>query len=224
MDKSSFGKLAPELRNRIYELALSSADPFHLYMSRTHSRLQQQPKTAQRYPLALAATCRAIRAEATALFYGSNTFIFRACPMLSDSDHQLLQDFRSQIGEANATALRTVVFDAGWCTNIITLRCLLSNLQIASARDATRCRIKVKARFLCGIDVVGEKPIHYSIPLELDVGDITAAFGIARRDLEARLSAASPGQEADNLRRVYGRWEKLEMPLQAVGSQPQSPI
>ncbi|KXS98586.1 hypothetical protein AC578_4314 [Pseudocercospora eumusae] len=71
MDTSPFNKLSAELRNEIYELALSFEEPI-LITKTSHSRLESSVKQ----PTALLQTCRQIRAETTKMFYANNVFRF----------------------------------------------------------------------------------------------------------------------------------------------------
>jgi len=80
MEKAAFGKLAPELRNRIYELTLSHEDAI-----RDGAMLPDNPPNAsvashewanrKTRHFALTQTCRAIRAESLQLYFARRSFI-----------------------------------------------------------------------------------------------------------------------------------------------------
>ena len=117
MDDSPFGKLAPELRNRIYELVLIRTDPIKLRSSslrstpkppkRLANRLRRNSRR-RRHPFALSITCRLMHAECTQLAYARNIF-----NIPFDTPYSVgvqLQAFRLKIGQKNASSLRNVIF------------------------------------------------------------------------------------------------------------------
>ncbi|KAK0854065.1 hypothetical protein LTS02_011678 [Friedmanniomyces endolithicus] len=69
MDNSPFAKLAPELRNRIYELVL-----YVLGRSGIKVRLGNRGAQVKNAPLALTKVCREIRADTVKMFYAVNAF------------------------------------------------------------------------------------------------------------------------------------------------------
>lgn len=68
MEASPLGRLPAELRNEIYWLVLEAQDPIQIYC------VNKDFFQARRVPLAITATCRAIRSESLGIFYASNTF------------------------------------------------------------------------------------------------------------------------------------------------------
>lgn len=108
MDDSPLGRLAPELRNRIYDFALTSDEPYIIDADRIPLRQYTAPK--QLNPLGLTSTCKAVYAESIQLFYASNAFVFRqrACHV-----PDFLTDFCNTIGKTNTAALKSVIMDAG---------------------------------------------------------------------------------------------------------------
>ncbi|KAK1093912.1 hypothetical protein LTR48_001353 [Friedmanniomyces endolithicus] len=69
MDNSPFAKLAPELRNRIYELVLYVPG-----RSGIKVRLGNRGAQVKNAPLALTKVCREIRADTVKMFYAVNAF------------------------------------------------------------------------------------------------------------------------------------------------------
>jgi hypothetical protein len=71
MDNSPFSRLAPELRNYTFELAVTHEDDVQIVSTSTTS---SRVGVNVHHPLALAQTCRQIRAEARAFFFTCNSF------------------------------------------------------------------------------------------------------------------------------------------------------
>ncbi|KAK0861795.1 hypothetical protein LTS02_007553 [Friedmanniomyces endolithicus] len=69
MNNSPLAKLAPELRNRIYELALYVPGPggIRVFITKRGARVNNAP-------LALTKVCREIRADTVKMFYAVNVF------------------------------------------------------------------------------------------------------------------------------------------------------
>lgn len=77
METSRLGKLSAEIRNHIYELALTQDEPINITSNEVpfgRQRLSRYNKN--QHPLALALTCRQAHHECLQLFYASNSFIF----------------------------------------------------------------------------------------------------------------------------------------------------
>ncbi|KAK5116336.1 hypothetical protein LTR85_009308 [Meristemomyces frigidus] len=124
MDESPLARLPPELRNRIYELALTRELPIDVSVNNNY-KLPSGPyqASARSGPptlwvkeavmdgyLGLTKTCRSIRAETLKLFYAMNSFVFEA-----SADHHTLSAldyFRRAIGEQSAAALPLVIIKA----------------------------------------------------------------------------------------------------------------
>ncbi|KAK4539388.1 hypothetical protein LTR36_010989 [Oleoguttula mirabilis] len=116
MDASPLQRLAPELRNRIWELALTQADPVKVHGK--NGRNVAEPgalaiTTTDSHPLALRQTCRQISSECGRLFYIHNSFTFPA----TFFDHlagsktpvcQPLSALAAIIGAENAAVIRAV--------------------------------------------------------------------------------------------------------------------
>ncbi|KAI7280677.1 hypothetical protein KC345_g4597 [Hortaea werneckii] len=108
MDNSPLTKLSAELRNEIYHLVLYSPEGFTIiYIGNIlfdDKVLRNENHQVQ--PLALTATCKALRTETLQLFYAINTFTFKFRHL------DLLEDvfgvFRDRIGDDCVRALRQV--------------------------------------------------------------------------------------------------------------------
>lgn len=114
MDESPLAKLPPELRNLIYEYALTADRPYSISV-RSASLVPKSHR--DRGVLSLTHTCKTIRTESTPLFYALNEFVYRSSDAFRYEGWlfpQLL-DFRRAIGEVNALAIRTVTIDCGCC-------------------------------------------------------------------------------------------------------------
>ena len=105
MDSSLFGKLPPELRNRIYTLAMSREKTITFAPQSDHpSRRILRPLLPSHRPpqgFSLTAACRQMRQECSMLFYACNDFAFV---------HGIgsLKAFTRRIRKHNSRALRSV--------------------------------------------------------------------------------------------------------------------
>lgn len=85
MESSPFRKLAPELRNQIYHLALQQPGDIHVDVglivrgtSRSQSSFRSSGVRARprlKHALALSRVCRTMRSECAKIFYRLNTFV-----------------------------------------------------------------------------------------------------------------------------------------------------
>lgn len=71
MDNSPLGRLSPELRNQIYELVFQPSNRSYLQVRPTRLDAANFAQT-----IAIAQTCRQVRAEARLLFFATNDFRF----------------------------------------------------------------------------------------------------------------------------------------------------
>ena len=105
MEASPFVTLAPELRNRIYDLALSEYEAIIIDKDyRKDGIYVVYPKQSMSLflrGLALTYTCKQLREECTRLFYACNKFVV-------DDGLSILDKFVAMIGEQNAKALGSV--------------------------------------------------------------------------------------------------------------------
>ncbi|KAK5133317.1 hypothetical protein LTR08_007842 [Meristemomyces frigidus] len=98
MDNSPLARLAPELKNAIYELALYDANEIPLCAEKgSLASPSKQGSTAS----ALTMTCKEIRAETTAMFYAVNTFT-----LYSGSDSTGLGHWSKNFGNEYKQVLR----------------------------------------------------------------------------------------------------------------------
>lgn len=108
MDNSPFTKLSAELRNEIYHLVLYSPEGFNItYIGNIlfdDKVLRNENHQVQ--PLALTATCKALRTETLQLFFAINAFTFKFKHF--DSLQDILDAFMARIGSDCVRALRRV--------------------------------------------------------------------------------------------------------------------
>ncbi|KAK4629645.1 hypothetical protein CLAFUW4_08310 [Fulvia fulva] len=110
MDKSPLGSLAPELRNRIYELVLAQDQPVYIIQtSRAYGKYKQDPHRSRRLEIAITQTCRLLRQESTKMFYGFNLFTFAGPGQTAFGNPlNVALGFLESIGEVNAFAVREI--------------------------------------------------------------------------------------------------------------------
>lgn len=117
MNTSPFSKLPPELRNRIYELALRHPQPFVIFRRQADSirgAVGSEDGQGEGKSLSLLSTCKAVNMECAQLFYAVNDFTFMDRGAFGARD--VRRRFRRTIGDDNAAALRSVSFDVGTST------------------------------------------------------------------------------------------------------------
>ncbi|KAK5116315.1 hypothetical protein LTR85_009287 [Meristemomyces frigidus] len=113
MDGSPFARLPPELRNQIYEPALTLGQPITTLWWPTSDNFLSVRSSGLHHPFALAQTCRAMRSESSALCYNLNAFELRVLDTTATGYEHAVRTFLSTIGPANAAALRTLAIDVG---------------------------------------------------------------------------------------------------------------
>lgn len=119
MEKSPLSKLAAELRNQVFEYALTSAEDI-VVKPKTDS-YNDPPSYKPRYRLdtavALTMTCRQIRRETLATFYWINTFYHCSKdPYAKDAPLTVLKSVSSwlhRIGSENPSWTRKITLDFG---------------------------------------------------------------------------------------------------------------
>jgi len=187
MDNSPLAKLPAELRNYIYELALTCDTPCRV---RSVGLNPQLLSPEQRQPLGLTATCKAIRAEPTKLFYANNSFVFTNgdsdCAFHRDQV-QWFQIFAGKVGKANASVLQSVTIDVGRFDIVYAgTRSLLVEAVVCAARLAKRypnCDFSVKARI--DVSYTMGYPMH-EMKLHLYLKDLKRSFGQACESVEVQ--------------------------------------
>lgn len=112
MDDSPLGRLPPELRNTIYELALTQKVPLSIG--------HQKPRRERaKQPVALLQTCRQIHAECAQILYARNEFEFTLDTGLNSSGDAAqsvfgeYENFCQGIGPTSAAFIDTVTFRCG---------------------------------------------------------------------------------------------------------------
>lgn len=109
---SPLGRLSPEIRNHIYELALTRPVPFLIGINTIVRRLPQarlkdvQYHILRRESRGLLLSCRGISAECTQFFHAANTFAFTGSKYRFSVD--TLESFLNRIGRIDTSALRHV--------------------------------------------------------------------------------------------------------------------
>ena len=119
MDNPILHKLPPELRNTIYEMVFTLPDRviFERVIFEGHRETgdwtltKHSESLMEDKPLALARTCKAIRAESKAIFFNINTVMLARCP--PDEINTSLQSFGCTVGQHNFAALRQIVVEVG---------------------------------------------------------------------------------------------------------------
>ncbi|KAK4550180.1 hypothetical protein LTR36_003147 [Oleoguttula mirabilis] len=163
MENSPLARLPPELRNRIYELALKSDRPFTLVFKHM---LGQEPSAQQRHPTGLARTCKALRKEATQLFYAINAFEIQtdeSPDYISTTCCYLVRNVRAfvdMIGASNACALRSitlgppcVIHYCDWyAEHRWLLQRVLEEMQGGRLLDLHACDVRVRMEIECAMD------------------------------------------------------------------------
>ncbi|KAI7229122.1 F-actin capping protein [Hortaea werneckii] len=145
MDNSPFTKLSAELRNDIYHLVLYSPEGFNItYIGNIlfeDKVLRNENNQVQ--PLALTATCKALRTETLQLFYAINTFTFKFKHF--DSLQDILDAFMDRIGNDCVRALRRVFAE---CYHpIVAFKPPRGLPEDVAQKDLMFCRKGVKDRY-----------------------------------------------------------------------------
>ena len=104
MEHSRLGKLAAELRIRIYEMVLVQNEP--IYLLKTVKGLSRFSPNQQPQILSLLSVCRQTQQECAGLFYSQNSFTLPQ-PTMNGFGHSL-KSFIAAIGSRNVDSLRKV--------------------------------------------------------------------------------------------------------------------
>lgn len=83
MENSPLGKLAPELRNDIYERVFEATECLTLVRLNGHGAIVALDSNGARRALALTQTCKEMRTETLQMFYG--TTAFEIVPLLASN-------------------------------------------------------------------------------------------------------------------------------------------
>ena len=152
MDRSPLAKLAPELRNRIYEIVLKSEKPLKISLPvRGHKRSTRNSSRKLPTLLSLVATCREVRDEALQMLYASNEFEIQTDHHAHLHQATTFEKFVEQIGTTNAKALRSVRLSQFEMATMSGRRrfeeTLKSLMRVrAVAKLVPRCDVKVQCR------------------------------------------------------------------------------
>lgn len=122
MENSPFSKLAPEIRNRIWQYTVTFSQSFGFYDNEDlwgddWEMIKQHMAETNFKPLAISETYKAIRNETTQMFYAVNTFRFGfpsalECCRLNPPSRKVLelfapvQAFQDKIGTRNSAVMR----------------------------------------------------------------------------------------------------------------------
>lgn len=107
METSPIATLSAELRNQIYHLVLTHAEPIIISSSLNGDKIWSQV-ARQHELLALTRTCRTIREESIKIFYAVNTF--KHLPRLhGPRTQELVRGFDNRIGREIAAVINKVV-------------------------------------------------------------------------------------------------------------------
>lgn len=194
MDSSPFSKLSAELRNEIYELALSFENT--IFITNTSD---YRLKSSTKHPTALLQTCRQIRAEATKMFYANNAF--RVCdsrptePYGTSNGFTVVQQFFHTIGLHNSNTIKRmrvdIRFDQRDLSRIKTPTLKQINSQIADLRHTARFRNLESFKCVLEINIMLVNKWR-EISVELDILDFVASHG----------NAIAAHNEEEHLRRI----------------------
>ena len=208
MDDSPLGKLPPELRNRIYTFAMSEGKTITFApQSANMKQTMLKPIAPEHQPpqgLSLAATCRQMRQECSALFYASNDFAII-------HDVETLKSFTKVIGRNNTRALRSVTvkmfanIDARLLNSrkaIHGTRLVLRTFGLLANRYGWRCaKIQVKVDLSDDIVIV-----------ELDVANLGKSWLRFDIDMMKRQRASLTPDEktlVSKVKREVRTWRKM---------------
>ncbi|KAK5124311.1 hypothetical protein LTR85_002014 [Meristemomyces frigidus] len=198
MDNSPLARLPPELRNDIYELALTHDRPYIIPT--------EQRRRSGLSGRGLMRTCRTVRAETTLLFYASNDFVFKCDSYysLGPKSHKCVKEFQAfagTIGEANAAALRSVSFSDESITCLVearrkaVIRLVLG--AVKEANNLSRCNFAVTGYTSFFDDDFDKCRV---IRFELDAKDIVGSLLRFRREIEAERGRGYDAGIASELR------------------------
>ena len=195
MNRSPIAKLPAELRNRIYEYTVHYATPIVIEWFESTKTFRFTANDWNVFPLALAGTCKRIRAECIQLFYTGNSFelIFRRHPRRCHGERKdQLNRLLNLIGPANEAVLSSLAvrLEQMWCSTLrLNLRKVVGQaLSVAKCRPALPLKVKVRLEYAC-------RSMHASkeLVLMLDVRALQASCSAALLEVEARLAVeASP--------------------------------
>lgn len=122
MDDSPLGRLPPELRNNIFEMAFAQQDDIHIQTQRVLRKSKAPPVLLVgkgKHTLALTHVCRQLRVEAKTLFYSANSFVIElemptnAGKQLGVSDLAILDPLTGFLGLVPSRNVRSLTLAYG---------------------------------------------------------------------------------------------------------------
>ena len=140
MSTSMFQKLAPELRNEIYELVLCQPDGVVVVDLQSGTPVLDCKTKQRRNLLALTKTCKQIHNEANTIFYSVNRFRLQSQQLGHDNDYEAvdeacvgwkggLHEWLDIVGELNVARIGCIEVSVG------TWKILKHGLEESSARS-----------------------------------------------------------------------------------------
>lgn len=188
MDDSPFSKLAPELRNQIYDLALRHDTPIAIRWLRVPDTFRlHEPTDEQRHPLALTATCKQARQETLKLFGAANTFT-----LLYSGLHavygRMLSKFWRTITPGNAKLISSITIDLCHLpthTRYLPLQSAINQLGkwVPKHPDFTG---ELKVRSTCEYTEYAALQAPKRIVVEIDMRDLDASCFAALAEVSER--------------------------------------
>ena len=213
MNASPLTRLPPELRNRIYELALTSEQPLRVLGSKhaANRDLCISLHQEQHNVVALMMTCNAIRSESAQLCCALNTFELTTSEQTVNLN---LHDFAKAIGEANSRALRSLVLNIGesygrsWNWTHKRVLPYLRSMICREFEDLASCKVVIRRRLLYWYYVPG-KEVKESFDVDMDVDDFHGSLDTTEGELQRRLGIAELPEERRVLCDVIGQFRVL---------------
>ena len=219
MENSPLSKLPPELRNRIYELALDFSCNIVIRTLQQHSKIEVKGSLGYYHPipsLGLLTSCKVIDQECGQLFYASNHLVF--------AGFDALREFKRCVGTENVAALRSVVIEAtlSWIPDLAKEKDIdLFFVHIwwtwveAQAHPACRFRGTIQCRYR-GVRRKAIQCIDKCIDFVFDARKLRDSFAEARAAIED--AKVEGGRQAGCLFDVIGSvTERLEYTTGVAG-------
>ncbi|KAK5124133.1 hypothetical protein LTR85_001836 [Meristemomyces frigidus] len=199
VESSRFGKLAPELRNHIYELALTHDKPYGIRAGPSYGGLRLVPQNGLMNLPALTATCRAIRRESTALFYAHNTFELEITERDPARYASAIDDILTMNSATNKAVLSSVTLDIGRLEE--NKYCLLATAvkQVLDRFTRHNPDLPYKVMATCRF-TDGAQQTPGELVIEIDMRDQNLSCNRAADDMTLRLREETLGSARVQLR------------------------
>jgi len=206
MEASPLARLPPELRNRIYEFALSQPSPLATTWQPEVKKFTAFPPLAGRpSPLALTTTCRQVRIECLQLFYAVNDIVIGFEKHTCETKHvcSSLETMAELIGPANTAALHSLAVTLGKLEACSYRRLLLAVNALRSSKAAASVTAPVFLRAMC----VHRMKVTF---VRLDMQDLKASCVAVLEEVRRRVqSTRCSWAESDDLWLLIGKLEDL---------------